>query len=75
MPDPQTVLHGTYSLSTKNGGIFIHINYPDGSSSDFQVTMLRGNTLTLASSQPDVYYQNGNTSANNSHNKHQAAKD
>jgi hypothetical protein len=60
MPDPQTVLHGTYILSTKTtGGIYIHINYPDGSSTDYQVIMLNGSSLTLSASQPDVYYQNG----------------
>jgi hypothetical protein len=60
VPDPQTVLHGTYVLSTKSpGGIYIHINYPDGSSADYQVVMLNGSTLTLAASQPDVYYHNG----------------
>jgi hypothetical protein len=60
MPDPQTVLHGTYVLSTKSaGGIYVHINYPDGSSADYQVTMLNSSILTLASSQPDVYFYNG----------------
>ncbi len=57
MPDPQTVLHGTYVLSTKSpGGIYIHINYPDGSSTDYQVVMLNGITLTLISLQASVYY-------------------
>ncbi|WP_426671411.1 hypothetical protein ACPPVU_09250 [Mucilaginibacter sp. McL0603] len=60
MPDPQTVLHGTYVLSTKStGGIYIHIDYPDGSNTDYQVVMLNGSTLTLSASQPDVYYHNG----------------
>jgi hypothetical protein len=60
MPDPQNVLHGTYVLSTKTtGGIYIHMDYPDGSSTDYQVTMLNATTLTLSASQPDVYYHNG----------------
>jgi len=60
MPDPETVFHGTYVLSTKStGGIYVHLNYPDGSTADYQVVMLNASTLTLASSQPDVYYSNG----------------
>lgn len=60
MPDPETVYHGTYVLSTKSsGGIYVHLNYPDGSTADYQVVMLNAGTLTLASSQPDVYYSNG----------------
>ena len=59
-PDPVTVLQGTYSLSTKStGGLFIHINYPDGTSGDYQVTMLTGQTLTFGTTQPYTFNNNG----------------
>ena len=59
-PDPITIQTGSYSLSTKSdGGIYMHIIYSDGSTQDFQVTQLTASTLTIASTQPYVYYSNG----------------
>ncbi len=59
-PDPVTIQHGTYSISTKStGGLFVHINYPDGTSGDYLVTMLTAQTLSLSSSQPYTFNNNG----------------
>ena len=59
-PDPLTIQTGTYTLSTKSeGGLFIHVVYPDATTQDFQITQLTATTLTIASSQPYVYYHDG----------------
>lgn len=55
-PDPQTILHGTYVLSTTKDGIFVKITNPDATVVNFQVVQLSSQTLTLISTQPYVYY-------------------
>jgi hypothetical protein len=54
--DPQTTLQGTYTLSTVNGLINIHIVYPDNTTEDFKVELLNAQSLTLSSSEPYIYY-------------------
>ena len=59
-PDPLTVQTGTYSVSaSKDGKLNIHVVYPDASTQDFKITQLNSTTLTIASTQPYVYYSNG----------------
>ena len=59
-PDPLTIQTGSYTLSTKpTGGIFIHVIYSDRSTQDFLVTALTPSALTIASTQPYVYFHNG----------------
>jgi hypothetical protein len=59
-PDPTTIQKGTYALSaTTDGKLNIHVVYPDNSSQDFKITLLTATSLTIASSEPYVYYHNG----------------
>jgi hypothetical protein len=59
-PDPLTIQTGTYTVFTKqSGGIFINVTYSDGSTQEFQVTGLSSTSLTIASTQPYVYFDNG----------------
>lgn len=59
-PDPITVQTGSYALSgTSDGQLNIHIVYPDNTTQDFKITQLTATSLTIASSQPYVYNQNG----------------
>ena len=59
-PDPLTIQTGNYTVFTKTGGgIFIRVVYPDASTQDFQVTALNNSTLTIASTEPYVYFHNG----------------
>ncbi|HEY4198044.1 MAG TPA: hypothetical protein VGM63_21035 [Mucilaginibacter sp.] len=54
--DPLTALTCTYSLSTVNGMINIHIIYPDNTTEDDKVALLNPQSLTLSSSEPYTYY-------------------
>lgn len=56
MPDSKTVLKGTYRLSTDKGLIYITVDYPDGSSVQYQVLSMNDQTLKLTSSQPYPYF-------------------
>jgi len=59
-PDPNTVQTGTYALSgTEDGKLNIHVVYPDNTTQDFKITNLTGTALTIASSEPYVYYHDG----------------
>lgn len=59
-PDPATIQQGTYALSgTSDGKLNIHIVYADNTSQDFKITQLTATSLTIASSEPYVYYHNG----------------
>lgn len=59
-PDPLTVQTGTYALSgTSDGKLNIHIVYPDNTTKDFKITQLTSSSLTIASTEPYVYYSNG----------------
>ena len=59
-PDPTTVQTGTYALSgTTDGKLNIHVVYPDNTTQDFKITQLTGTSLTIASSEPYVYYHDG----------------
>jgi hypothetical protein len=55
-PDPQTTMQGTYTLSTINGTINVHIVYPDNTTEDYTVVLLNDQSLTLNSTQPYIYY-------------------
>jgi hypothetical protein len=55
-PDPKTTIQGTYSLSTVNGMIDIHMVYPGNTGSDFKVALLNDQSLTLSSTEPYIYY-------------------
>ncbi|MDB5022561.1 MAG: hypothetical protein JWP78_316 [Mucilaginibacter sp.] len=54
-PDPQTVLHGTYTVSTSKGNIYVEIVYPDATATSYLVTSLNGQTLTLTTTAPYTY--------------------
>ncbi|MBV8388268.1 MAG: hypothetical protein JO080_00555 [Mucilaginibacter sp.] len=59
-PDPTTIQKGTYALSsTSDGKLNIHVVYPDNTSKDFKITQLTATSLTIASSEPYIYYHNG----------------
>lgn len=59
-PDPLTIQTGTYSISaTTDGSLVIHVVYPDNSTQDFKITQLNSSSLTIASTQPYVYYHDG----------------
>lgn len=59
-PDPTTTQTGTYAVSaTKDGILNIHVVYPDASTQDFKITQLTNSALTIASTQPYVYYHDG----------------
>ncbi len=59
-PDPTTVQTGTYALSgTTDGKLNIHVVYPDNTTQDFKITLLTSTSLTIASTEPYVYYNNG----------------
>jgi len=59
-PDPSTMQTGTYTLSgTTDGKLNIHIVYSDNTTQDFKITQLTATSLTIASSEPYVYYNNG----------------
>jgi len=59
-PDPTTVQTGTYALTgTTDGQLNIHIVYPDNTTQDFKITQLNSTSLTIASTQPYVYYHDG----------------
>ena len=59
-PDPATVQTGTYALSgTTDGKLNIHVVYPDNTTQDFKITRLTSTSLTIASSEPYVYYHDG----------------
>ena len=55
-PDPLSTLTCTYSLTTVNGLINIHVIYPDNTTEDFKVELLNAQSLTLSSNQPYTYY-------------------
>lgn len=54
-PDAQTVLHGTYTVSTNKGRIYVEIVYPDATRTSYLVTTLNGQTLTLSTTAPYTY--------------------
>jgi hypothetical protein len=59
-PDPTTVQTGSYTLSgTTDGKLNIHVVYPDNTTQDFKITQLASTSLTIASTEPYVYYHNG----------------
>jgi hypothetical protein len=58
--DTKTTLNGTYTLSTKNGFIYLNLTYPDGTVINYQVTYVDSQTLKLVSAEPYVYYNNDN---------------
>jgi hypothetical protein len=59
-PDPKTVQTGTYALTgTADGQLNLHVVYPDNTTQDFKITNLTGTSLTIASTEPYVYYHNG----------------
>ncbi|MBS1523385.1 MAG: hypothetical protein JST50_20460 [Bacteroidetes bacterium] len=59
-PDPATVQTGTYSLTgTADGQLNIHVVYPDNTTQDFKITQLTSTNLTIASTEPYVYYHDG----------------
>lgn len=58
-PDSKTVIYGTYSVSVNNGSFYVHIVYPDATSVDYMVTLLTAQTLSLTSTEPYIYSQNG----------------
>lgn len=59
-PDPTTIQKGTYILSgTSDGKLNIHITYADNTTQDFKITLLTATSLTIASSEPYVYYHDG----------------
>lgn len=59
-PNPTTVQTGSYTLSgTTDGKLIIHVVYPDNTTQDFKITQLTGNSLTIASTEPYVYFHNG----------------
>ena len=59
-PDPTTIQTGSYVLSgTTDGKLNIHVVYPDNTTQDFKITLLTSTSLTIASSEPYVYYHDG----------------
>lgn len=59
-PDPTTVQTGSYALSgTTDGKLNIHVVYQDNTTQDFKITLLTGTSLTIASTEPYVYYHDG----------------
>ena len=59
LQDSKTIIKGTYSLSSKNGDIYIDIIYPSGSDTQFKILSADGATLKLESAVP--YIATGNT--------------
>jgi hypothetical protein len=55
-PDPLTTLQGTYTLTTVNGAINVHVVYPNNTTEDYKVVLLNDQALTLNSTQPYIYY-------------------
>jgi hypothetical protein len=55
-PDPQTTLRGTYTLTSVNGMINIHVINPDNTTEDYKVALLNAQSLTLSASEPYTYY-------------------
>lgn len=53
--DAQTVLHGTYTVSTNKGNIYVEIVYPDATRISYLVTALNGQALTLTTTAPYTY--------------------
>ncbi len=55
-PDPITILHGTYTLTTKNGGFYINIVYPDKTNVNYKIISLSEQSITLASTESTLYH-------------------
>ena len=59
--DINTKLNGTYSLSTKNGMIYLDLLSPDGTDVTYQVILVNSQTLKLVNSQPYDFSIGSNT--------------
>jgi hypothetical protein len=55
-PNPTTTIQGTYTLSTINGMINIHMVYPGNTGSDFKISFLNDQAFTVSSTEPYIYY-------------------
>jgi hypothetical protein len=60
LQNTSTTLNGTYSLSAKDGFIYLDVVYPDGTDINYQVLYVDAQTLKLVSNQPYVYYNQTN---------------
>ncbi len=54
LQDTKTTIKGTYSLSSKNGVVFIDIIYPSGNDLQFRILSADGSTLKLESAVPYI---------------------
>lgn len=52
LQDTKTTIKATYSLSAKNGMIYLDVTYPDGNDVLYQVLSVNGQTLKLESTMP-----------------------